>query len=326
MHWHGEASISDEGFVHQALIYGSDQEFLDVALPFVEEGLRSQQPTLVSVQDRHIENLQEALGGAHEGLTLRPVEEWYETSTRTREKFAQWAVERIEHADRVRLIGEPPWALGHEARIRDWARHESVINVAFAGLPVTFACPYDANSLPDEVLKHARDTHPEIVDAAGSSPSRSYANPREFCKRLDATVEVQTREPSLEMPFGLGDLPAIRGLVGSFGIDAGLPGSRTEEIVLAVNEVVTNAVIHGRPPSTLRTWHTDDELIVEVTDAGEGIRNALVGQLPPPVDGIGGRGLWLARLLCDAVEVRDAGGCTVTMHVAAPSSAAVTAA
>jgi anti-sigma regulatory factor (Ser/Thr protein kinase) len=321
VHSHWEASDAGRGFVHQALIYGSDDEFMDVVLPFVEEGLRSEEPTLVAVQDRHIENLRAALGGAPEGLTLHSVEDWYETSARTREKFVQWVVERTEGAGRVRLIGEPPWALGHKARIRDWARHESVINVAFAGLPVTFICPYCAKSLPDEVLKHARDTHPEIVDASGSRPSGSFADPREFCDRLDSTVDVQSREPSLGMLFGLGDLPWIRRRVGSFAVDAGLSGSRTEEIVLAVNEIATNAVIHGRPPSALRGWHTDDELILEVTDAGDGIRNALAGQLPPPANGSGGRGLWLARLLCDAVEVCNAGGCTVTMHAAAPTAA-----
>ena len=48
----------------------------------------------------------------------------------------------------TRLIGEPPWAIGHEAQVRDWARHESVINVAFADRQVTFICPYDAQALP----------------------------------------------------------------------------------------------------------------------------------------------------------------------------------
>ena len=91
---HGEASAPSGDFVHQALIYGSDREFMDVALPFVERGLNLEQPTLVSVQGRHVENLQAALGGTPEGLTLHPVEDWYETSARTRDKFASWATER----------------------------------------------------------------------------------------------------------------------------------------------------------------------------------------------------------------------------------------
>jgi anti-sigma regulatory factor (Ser/Thr protein kinase) len=323
---HGEASAPGVDFAHRALIYGSDEEFMDVALPFVADGLNTEQPTLVSVQSRHIENLRAALGGAPEGLAVHAVEDWYGTSARTRDKFARWATERTRGGRRIRLLGEPAWALGNEARIRDWARYESVINVAFASLPATCICPYDARVLPEDVLGHARHTHPEIVDGAGSSRNDSYEDPREFCSRLDATVEAQRRPPALEMLFGLGDLPALRRLAGSFAIEAGLEGSRTEEIVLAVNEIATNAVIHGEPPTTLRAWHAEGEIIFDVTDAGGGIQDALAGQLPPPAEGLGGRGLWLSRLLCDAVEICNAGGCTVTMHAATRDREPLTAA
>jgi anti-sigma regulatory factor (Ser/Thr protein kinase) len=187
-------------------------------------------------------------------------------------------------------------------------------------------CPYDSRALPEEILAHAHGTHPEIVDGGGTFPSDSYVDPLDFCGRLDSTVEAQQRPPSLELQFALEDLPTVRGLIGSFAADAGLTGSRAEEIVLAANEIATNAVIHGRQPSTIRAWDGDGEVIVEVTDAGDGIRNALVGQLAPPTDGLGGRGLWLTRLLCDAVEVCSAGGCTVTLHVTGPSRKSLTAA
>jgi anti-sigma regulatory factor (Ser/Thr protein kinase) len=132
-------------------------------------------------------------------------------------------------------------------------------------------------------------------------------------------LQAQQQPPSLELQFGLEDLPAMRRLIGSFALDAGLTGSRTEEIVLAANEIATNAVIHGRPPNTLRAWDADGEIIVEVTDAGDGIRDPLAGRRPPPPDSLSGRGLWLTRLLFDAVEVRNAGGCTVTMHTSTSS-------
>ena len=51
----GEAFGPGNGFVHEALIYGSEQEFMDVAFPFVTEGISSDEPTLVAVQDRHVE-------------------------------------------------------------------------------------------------------------------------------------------------------------------------------------------------------------------------------------------------------------------------------
>jgi anti-sigma regulatory factor (Ser/Thr protein kinase) len=314
----GEASGPVRGFVHKALIYGSDQEFIDVALPFVEDGLEAGEPTLLAVQGRHLENLRAALGGTPEGLTLHDAEEWYDTSARTRDTVARWASEGLESAARVRLMGEPLWPVENEARVRDWARHEAVINVAFSELPASFVCPYDARALPNEVLQHAHETHSEIVDGTGSAPSASYEDPLTFCDRLDSRVDRRGQTPDVEELFDLGDLPSLRRRIGSFAIEAGLSGTRTEETVLAVNEIATNAVLHGRPPSSVRGWYADDEIIVEVTDAGDGIQNALAGQLPPPAERPGGRGLWLARLVCDAVEVCNAGGCTVTMHVGTP--------
>ena len=44
----------------------------------------------------------------------------------------------------------------------------------------------------------------------------------------------------------------------------GFPAWRADELVLAVNEITTNAVIHGQPPTTARVWHADDEIVVEV--------------------------------------------------------------
>jgi anti-sigma regulatory factor (Ser/Thr protein kinase) len=314
----GEASGPAEGFVHQALIYGSDREFMDVALPFIEEGVVSAEPTLVAVRERNVENLSEALGAAPPGVTLFSVEQWYDTSARTREKFGRWVAERSD-GGRVRLIGEPPWAIGHDAQVRDWARYESVLNLAFAGSPVSFICAYDADALPPDIIEHAESTHPAIVGPGGSTYSEAYENPLEFCRRLDSSVVHPDGEPDAELSFGLADLPAVRRTVGSLVIEAGLPRSRADELVLAVNEIATNAVVHGRSPATVRFWRGGGELIFEVSDTGSGIKDVLAGQLTPSSGGFGGRGLWLTRLLCDAVEISNGLGCTVSMHATAPS-------
>jgi anti-sigma regulatory factor (Ser/Thr protein kinase) len=306
-----------KGFVHQALIYGSDEEFMDVAMPFIEQGAIAKEPALVAVQERHVENLRSALGGTPAGVTLFSVEQWYDTSAQTREKFGRWVSEHSGDG-RIRLMGEPPWAVGHEAQVRDWARYESVLNVAFAEYPVTLICPYDASVLPAEIVQHARSTHPEIVDSEGTAYSESYEDPLEFCRRLDSYASRPSGVPDTELSFGLADLPALRRTVGSLAIDAGLARSRADDLVLAVNEIATNAVVHGRSPATLRIWRTDGEVIFEVSDSGDGIKDALAGQLTPDAAGPGGRGLWLTRLVADAVEIRNGTGCTVAIHAATP--------
>lgn len=321
VHFEGEASDPGKGFVHQALLYGSDDEFLDVALPFVEGGMAAEEPTLVTVQEGNVENLRAAIGADPPGVSLFSIEQWYETSARTREKVGRWVAEQVEGPGgrRVRLIGEPPWAIGRDAQVRDWARHESVLNVVFAEYPLTFICPYDARVLPPQIIDHARSTHPEIVGSDGPSQSDAYEDPLDFCTRLDDSVTRPTGDPDTEMSFGLPELPDLRDRVDELAAGAGLSRVRTDDLVLAVNEIATNAVIHGQPPATLRIWDEPGELIFEVNDAGDGIADVLAGQLTPAATGLGGRGLWLTRLVCDAVEIRPGAGCTVAIRATTPA-------
>jgi anti-sigma regulatory factor (Ser/Thr protein kinase) len=313
----GEQPTRFEGFAHPVLIYGSDDEFMEVALPFVEEGISRSEPTLVAVQEHNLENLRRALGGEPEGVSLPSLEQWYETSARTREKFASWAADRLGSGGRVRLMGEPPWATGNQAQVRDWARHESVLNVAFAGKPITFLCPYDARVLPAEIIEHAHSTHPTIAAGRGWTDSKGYEDPLDFCRRLDDRVVSPASDPEVELEFGLIELARLRRIVNGSARGAGLPKRKAEELALAVNEITTNAVVHGKPPATLRLWTRPDEVICEIGDSGPGIQDVLAGQFVPAPEDTGGRGLWVARLLCDAVEIGNQGESTVTLHMAA---------
>jgi anti-sigma regulatory factor (Ser/Thr protein kinase) len=305
------------GFVHAALIYGSDDAFLDLAVPFVERGIERSEPTFIAVQERSLENLNSVLGGEPEGVTLTSHDEWYETSARTREKFRAWAAEH-SGPRRVRLLAEPPWETGNDAQVRDWARHESVANITFAGMPVTFVCPYDVRVLPPEVIEHAYSTHPTICAGTDWIDSRGYEDPLDFCRQLNDRIVRPSSEPERELDFDLADLGRIRRIVYGMAYEAGLPHRKAEELALAVNEVTTNAVVHGSPPATLRVWAKPDELVCEINDSGPGIQDVLAGQFLPPPMGAGGRGLWLARLLCDAVEIQNQneGQTTVTLHMA----------
>src|SRR3954451_25329186 len=118
MQFHGEASDPHrKGFEHSALLYGSDDAFLETAVPFVERGVAAFEPALVAVQGRNIEGLRAAMGGEPVRVILLCVEEWYESSVGTREKLVRWAGEKSV-SGRARLISERPCALGNEPRIR----------------------------------------------------------------------------------------------------------------------------------------------------------------------------------------------------------------
>src|SRR3982751_2820341 len=114
------------------------------------------------------------------------------------------------------------------------------------------------------------------------------------------------------------DRDAITGTRHGFAACAagvGLRGPRLEAFVLAVNEIMTNAVRHGGGCGRIRLWRTTAGLGCEISDAGPGAPpERFNGHRLPPTTATGGRGLWLARHLCDTFGV-DSGGTGTTVRM-----------
>ena len=86
-------------------------------------------------------------------------------------------------------------------------------------------------------------------------------------------------------------------------VDAlGLDRDRGQELKLVVSELVTNAVLHGDAPISLRLRKTDATVEGEVTDGGEGFAGG-TPKAAGPDDAEGGRGLFLVDALCSHWEV-----------------------
>ena len=97
-------------------------------------------------------------------------------------------------------------------------------------------------------------------------------------------------------------MTGLRHTVASQAGHAGLAGDRLNDFVVAVNELITNAVRHGGGAGHLRLWLNGVEVVCMVTDHGGGMRPDVSYGKPAPNDP-GGRGLWLAAELTDAIEV-----------------------
>jgi anti-sigma regulatory factor (Ser/Thr protein kinase) len=103
--------------------------------------------------------------------------------------------------------------------------------------------------------------------------------------------------------------------VAACAAGAGLAGPRLEAFVLAINEIVTNAVRHGGGSGRIRLWRTAAGLGCEISDAGPGAPpERFNGHGLPPTTATGGRGLWLARRLCDTFDVKS-GGTGTAVHM-----------
>jgi anti-sigma regulatory factor (Ser/Thr protein kinase) len=73
------------------------------------------------------------------------------------------------------------------------------------------------------------------------------------------------------------------------------PAALAGDAVLLVSELVSNAILHGRPPIELRLRRTAEHVLVEVDDGA----TVLPRKLRPTPDDEHGRGLVIASLLAD---------------------------
>jgi anti-sigma regulatory factor (Ser/Thr protein kinase) len=137
-------------------------------------------------------------------------------------------------------------------------------------------------------------------------PYRGRTHPAE---RSDLTYG-RDIERLLSENFDRSQVTALRHAVASCAESAGLTDGRLEDFVVAVNELLTNAVRHGGGSGRVELWHENGSVVCEVADRGGG----LTAQRPdrPTMDEPGGWGLWLAGELTDTIEIRTgAEGTTV---------------
>jgi anti-sigma regulatory factor (Ser/Thr protein kinase) len=131
-------------------------------------------------------------------------------------------------------------------------------------------------------------------------------------------------EPLLAEAFGRADITRLRHTVEFHAATAGLEGQRLGDFVLAVNEIITNAVRYADGRGELRLWATDSTLCCEIRDTGGGIpADRVAPPRPPSASAAGGRGIWLARQLCDRLTVdTGAHGTTVCVSTGLDADAA----
>lgn len=121
--------------------------------------------------------------------------------------------------------------------------------------------------------------------------------------------------PLLDLRFTLAGLATARRRLAGCLAQAGLRDARAEDFLLAVHEVMCNAIQHGGGSGHVLLYCDGSMLRCEVTDHGPGLSHDKIPRtLPDP--GTCGRGLWLVRELTDSVTISANGhGTIVTLQV-----------
>ena len=230
--------------------------------------------------------------------------------------FRQLADQRTaDGAPRVRVVGEVDFG-PTERDWLEWQRYEAVINHALAAWPLWGLCVFDTQRLPEPVLESALRTHSGVVTADGRAPNPQFTPPAEYLRALPVPAEPLEDTPPRLAALDVTDFIGLRHAVAAEL--AAVDGARDaiEDYLLAVDEMSSNAARHGRPPVSLRLWVAPDRIVCTIADRGPGWDDPFAGYGPAHGDDLsrGGMGLWLARQLCDHVDIStDADGTRVRL-------------
>jgi anti-sigma regulatory factor (Ser/Thr protein kinase) len=291
---------------HAALFYRSQAEYAGRIAAFVLAGLDRGEPALIALPSGRAAAIAASLDGAPGEVAFADMTELGRNPARIIPEVRSFTDKHP--GQHVRFVGEPIWPGRGPAEIREAARHEALINLAFARAQMTILCPYDASGLADSVLAGARCTHQEPA-ASGATAATWRDNLPTQCDQPLGSPPAEAEGLSYET-----DLAPARRLVGRHAQRAGLGEERTVDLVLAANEIAANTISHTSGGGVIHVWHTGEEILCQVHDAGR-ITDPLAGRIRHGPDDRG-HGLWLANQVCDLVELRSGeDGTTVRMHM-----------
>lgn len=287
-----------EGFAHEGFVFEGDAQVRDRVLPFVEEGLALEQPVIVVAGDRVRRLMAEQMGARIDELTVfAPAEDFWVGGHETLANYRASMGPLLETKSPWRLVGEPTWLTepdGHQ-----WSRFEAVANDAFADFPYYSLCLHDRRRLGAELVDAQLRVHPLVWDGEAPVPSVHYETTSRF---LRSSEPAWTRTPDEARTLRLSELRGLRRAVQAWA-DTSRVASRVDDVMLAVYELVTNALRAGGA-AWVDQWREGDVVIWQVRDEGAGLRDVTAGYAPPDEDLHSGRGLWLARRLADDSTVR----------------------
>ncbi|QKG25450.1 sensor histidine kinase [Actinomadura verrucosospora] len=314
-----------DALVHRAIPYGWPRELALTAVPFLRGGWRAGDAVVVIASEPVRVTLREELGvEVCAGIEFIDSGEWFGGPMRALAGYHDRMRADWWPRGGLRLLAEPVWDGLSPLETREWQRHESLLNVVFAGTPTTIMCAYDAVALPPDVLDAMARTHPELAGPDGPRPSPRFTDPAEFYAECNAGALPPPPDAAAHRTFGPGGLPSLRAFLTVEAMRLGLPESRTLPFVLAANEVATLIIRTGGGCGSARLWTREGELVCEVADPGRALADRFLGYAPPrgpgPAAGPDGRdadgAMWAVRRLCRLVQIRSGtDGTRIRMHV-----------
>jgi anti-sigma regulatory factor (Ser/Thr protein kinase) len=290
---------------HHALVYESEDEYLECSVPFLKEGFEAGEGAIVAHAKAGLAMVREALGPDAAEVTFVDVSAAYTRPAQTLASYHEVFARQLQKTSKLRAVADVQFGLD-PAEWDLWTGYEAVFNRSFEHLPAWVLCSYNANGTPDPIIEGVWQTHPEVVDVDGWTTSEHFEDPDELLRRLTPAPEPLPELRSI--PFGHGAEEFREGFAREL-FDEQVPEARGLEMLVAANEIAANADEHGGGIKDVRVGRAQDRMVCEIVDRGEGFDDPAAGYLAPR-PGIG-TGLWVARQLTWRIEFfRSAAGFT----------------
>ncbi len=298
---------------HAALFYGDDDEYRAGLAEYVHIAVEAAAPLHVALPWQRVDVARGALAPVWFRLALADMSDLGRNPARLIPAGREFA---DDHAGQhIYCLWEPAWPARSAAEQREIVRHESLVNLAFAGLPMTVMCLYDTARLSPRLVADAARTHPVVIAGGRSRASQDYLGPDRLPPSADEPLPPPG--PGAESLSFTDQIGLVRDFSAKHATAAGLGQARKRDLILAVSEIAGNAVAYA-DGGVIRSWRADGELICQIEDSGH-IVDPLAGRRQRPPDMPGGHGLWLVNLVCDLVERRTGpAGTTTRLHMRTP--------
>jgi anti-sigma regulatory factor (Ser/Thr protein kinase) len=294
---------SAPSFVHEAMIYDDDEQYVAGVVPFVDQGLALGDAVLIAVPSPKLELLRSRIASPdRERLQFVDMEGLGRNPSRIISAWSDFVAEHDDAGRGVRGVGEPIWRTRDREEIDECERHEGLLNLAFADVALHLLCPYESSALDGAVIETAVCNH-AVVSSAGHPPI-----PGGFDGHVADVFSGPLADPPLNVrraEFDETSMSTLRKMVGEAASSAGFV-RRHDDVVLALSEAMSNTVRHGGGRGTVTYWRDAKSFVFEVLDHGR-ITDPLAGRIRPTSGQIGGRGLWIINQVCDLVQIRVRG-------------------
>ena len=300
-----------QSFRHEALLWNDADEYRDVLVSFIADGLEADEPVMVATIAEHEDWLRDGLGSAAQDVTFVDMGELGRNPARIIPAW-QTFLDSAGRGRPVRGMGEPIWPGRRQVEVAEGQLHEALLNLAVdPETPFWLVCPYDVAGLGPGVVDEAARSHPALLQNDGYRGSGRYGGRAHIDLMFGGEFE-DLNGPAVLATYDRATVGRLYEFVAAHAGIAGLPQDRSADLAAASQRLAAGSLHRGAASGRVIVRDQSDAVICELVDDVT-IGDPLVGRRTPLAADVDG--LWFVNQNSDLVRLRsNAAGTTVRIY------------